>query len=94
MIRFVEIVDDQVRQRPYFLREVWINDKYVVKIKEATGYSQMLKEGLLPSDLDAHHEFTAVTVNNGGLTETHIVVGSVPFVASRFAHDRRTLLKG
>ena len=94
MIRFVELVGDSTRKRSFALGEVWINDKYVVKIKEATGYSQMLKEGLLPPDLDTHHEFTAVTVNNGSLTETHVVIGSVPFVASRLSGDRKTLLKG
>jgi hypothetical protein len=95
VIRFVEVLPSpDLRPTPYALGEVWINKQHVVNLREASAYKQFLHEGKLPSDLESHHEFTAITVNNGTVTETHVVVGSVPFVASRFNHGKKTLLKG
>mgnify|MGYP003627593309 CR=1 FL=1 len=95
MIRFVEVVEapDQ-RAGRYALSEVWINGEYVVNLREGTRYKKLLKEGQLPSDLDAHHEFTTITVNNGNMSEAHVVLGDVSFVAGRLGRSSRTLLKG
>ena len=102
MIRFVEIInrtDKNPRMErtsvPRFeLGEVWINKEYVVNIREATGYTRMLQEGRLPPDLSPEHTFTAVTVNRGNLSETHIVVGEVGNVASRLSSPGKKLLRG
>ena len=102
MIRFVELVNetsfDSRTERtaiPSFsLGEVWINETYVVSVRKASGYKKLLNEGRLPQDLDQNHDFTAVTTNNGALTETHIVVGDISVVAKRLHCDTRTLLKG
>jgi len=97
MIRFIEVVEEQRDHRtaPTFtLAEVWINENYVVSVREAREYKSLLKEGLLPSDLDRDHSFTTVVTNNGQVTEAHVVVGSPTTVATRFQGDTRTLLKG
>ena len=95
MIRFVEIVEvhDQ-RSGRYALSEVWINGEYVVNLREGSHYKQLLSEGQLPSDVDAHHEFTTITVNNGNRTEAHVVLGEISLVASQLGRSSRTLLKG
>lgn len=102
MIRFVEVVNNTVKNPrmertaiPSFsLGEIWINEEYVINIREAQGYTRMLHEGVLPPDLDESHRFTAVTVNEGGNATTHVVVGDAPTVARRISQDRSQLLKG
>jgi len=55
---------------------------------------KLLEEGHMPQDLDKSHDFTSITTNVGGITETHVVVGSAPAIAQRLSHDKRNLLKG
>lgn len=102
MIRFIEVVNEtsfdsrteRTASPSFSLGEVWINETYVVSVREATGYKKLLKEGRLPSDLDVDHQFTAITTNSGTLSETHVVVGDLSSVAKRLRCDTRTLLKG
>jgi len=102
MIRFIEVINETNFQprmertaKPRFaLGEVWINENYVVSIREATAYKSLLREGQLPQDLNEGHSFTLVTTNNGNLTENHVVVGTPSSVAGRLNRDTKTLLKG
>ena len=102
MIRFVELINqttlnsrlERTAIAQFSLEEVWINQKYVVSIREAVGYTKMLQEGRLTADLSGDHEFTSITLNNGGLTETHVVVGSLSHVARQLHRDPKILLKG
>ena len=102
MIRFVEVVNDtdfnprmERTSKPRFtVSEIWINPKYVVSIREARGYTSLIQEGLLPPDLATTHQFTAVELNNSGITEHHVVVGAPNSVARRLDRHETTLLKG
>tara|TARA_R100000008_G_C3519915_1_gene133402 strand:- start:91 stop:399 length:309 start_codon:yes stop_codon:yes gene_type:complete len=102
MIRFIEVLNEtdfnprmERTAIPRFtLGEVWINEKYVVSVKEAKGYQSLLQEGLLPPNLDANHQFSIVTTHNGELTESHTVVGAPDAVAAKLSKDRSHLLKG
>tara|TARA_R110002020_G_scaffold33769_1_gene102627 strand:+ start:13950 stop:14258 length:309 start_codon:yes stop_codon:yes gene_type:complete len=102
MIRFIEVINEtnfnprmeRTSHLKFSLGEVWVNETYVVNVREASGYQKLLKEGRLPTDLDASHQFTAITTNNGSTTETHVVVGDVRTVAGRLSKDHKTLLKG
>ena len=102
MIRFIEVVNEtnfnprmERTSKPSFtLGEVWINEDYVVSIREAEGHRSLLRDGLLPQDLDDTHDFTTVTTHNGQITETYVVVGSPQSVANRLSKNNRHLLKG
>jgi hypothetical protein len=102
MIRFVEIINkteknprlERTATLQFDMQEVWINEKFVVNLREATGYNKLLLEGRLPLDLSPEHHFTAVTTNTGGISETYIVVGDLSVVANRLSKNRTTLLKG
>ena len=91
MIRFIEIVNDtdfnprmeRVATPRFSMGEVWINEKYVVNVREAPGYRNLLMKGRLPENLSAQHEFTAITTNQGNVTKIHVVVGAVNEVAAR-----------
>jgi hypothetical protein len=78
----------------FTLSEVWINEEYVVSIREAVGYKNLLSEGRLPPDLEHHHLFTSVVTNKGNVSETHIVVGTPAVVAGRLNKETHQLLKG
>jgi len=102
VIRFIEVISEAEfdpragRGAPlqFRLGEVWINENYVVSIREALKYKSLLKEGSLPPDLEPSHTFTSVVTQNGQLTETHVVVGTPSHVASCLNQDTKTLLKG
>ncbi len=102
MIRFIEIINqtdfnprmERTSKPSFTLGEVWINEGYVVSIREAVGYKSLLREGHLPADLDGTHSFTIVTTQNGPRAESHVVVGAPSVVAGRLNHDTKTLLKG
>ena len=102
MIRLVEVVNitdhnprmERTAKVKFTLREIWLNEEYVVSIREATGYKKLLSEGRLPADLEGAHSFTALTTNNGNVSETHIVVGSPGVVAGRLNKNTHQLLKG
>jgi len=96
MIKFIEVVNKTKGSRAgsFTLGEVWINEDYVVSIREAVEYNSLLEEGLLPPDLESTHSFTSLTTNNGHLSETHVIVGSPSAVANRLSQDTKTLLKG
>ena len=102
MIRFIEVVNQtnfnprmERTSKPHFtLGEVWINEQYVVSIREAPGYKALLKEGLLPPDLEENHSFTTIETHNGRIGESHVVVGSPTTVATRLNQNTKNLLKG
>ena len=93
MVRLIEVGQDH--HRSYTLREVWINEQYVVKIESADEYCRLLAEGRLPPDLAADHKFSKLTVNEGQHAHTHVVVGGVKETAASFIRPRKSvLLKG
>jgi hypothetical protein len=102
MVRFIEVINntdfqprlERTAKVHFSLGEVWINEKFVVSMRCAPAYQKILKEGRLQGDLDGDPEFTAVTINNGNMTEVHVVVGDLDTVARRVNKNTRTLLKG
>jgi hypothetical protein len=102
MIKFIEVINEtnfnprlERTSKPKFtLGEVWINENYVVSVREATGHRSLLRDGLLPSDLKNEHSFTTITTQNGSMIEHHVVVGSPATIAGRLSQDKKTLLKG
>jgi len=94
MIKFIEVT--QQGKGPFSLHEVWINEGFVVKVEDAPAYARLLEEGELPTELNKNHSFSAVTLNEGGLGTTHVVIGSVGSVASKLdsSADLVRLLKG
>ena len=102
MIRFVEIINrtdknprmERTAKPRFELGEVWINEKFVVNVREHVGYNNLLEEGRMGVDLDSSHRFTTITLNEGGRSSSHTVVGDPMTVASKLSRDRAQLLKG
>jgi hypothetical protein len=102
MIRFIEVINqtnfkprmERTAQPNFTLGEVWINQSYVVSLREAAAYKSLLREGMLPDGLESAHAFTLITTQNGTVTDTHVVVGSPAAVAERLGASSKILLKG
>ena len=102
MIRFIEVINrtdfnprmERTATPRFTLGEVWINQEYVVSIREALGYKSLLAEGHLPNDLNEGHTFSSVVTHNGHESKTHVVVGAPATVAQRLGKKENNLLKG
>jgi len=85
---------DRTAQVAFSIAEVWINEKFVVNVRPAPAYKKLLLEGRIRGNLDPQHEFTTITIQNGNMSATHVVIGELHDVAQRLNKDRRQLLKG
>ena len=77
----------------YVLREVYINPKHVVCLREDKAAKQHLTEGLMPADLDLRQEFTKIHLNRGQNGIDITVVGT-PTVVEDQLNNTQQLLKG
>jgi hypothetical protein len=97
MIKLIEVCEassaSRVKKR-YLLREVYVNPKHVVSLREESGYQQKLEEGLLPDGLDVRQHFTRITLDKGHTGLEMVVVGAPHVVEERLQADRRELLHG
>jgi hypothetical protein len=102
MIRFIEVLNntdknprmERVATPEFELGEIWINEKYVVNVREHVGYNKLLKEGRMGVDLDLNHRFTTIVINEGGNSSVHTVVGDPLTVANKISRRNSQLLKG
>jgi len=94
MIKLVEVFK-MPHQNHYTLREIYVNPKHIVALREEANFKQKLTEGQLPENLDARQEFTRLTLDRGQSGLDVVVVGS-PYVIENKMHsaDERQLLKG
>jgi len=80
MIKLVEICEllnasNKSRQR-YTLREIYVNPKHIVALRDEASFKQKLSEGVLPAELDERQQFTRVTLNKGQTGLEIIVIGA------------------
>ena len=81
-------------QQRYTLREVTINPKYVVCVREDNAMQRMLTEGLLPDELNNEHEFTRVYLDRGQSGIDIVVVGNPESVEEKLLPSGRKILNG
>ena len=98
MIKLIEVCESlraaSTSQKSYTLREIYVNPKHVISLREENSYKQKLAEGKLPDDLDARQSFTRVTLDKGHTGLDVIVVGAPGVVESKLNGDKRELLHG
>ena len=99
MIKLVEICEiaNAVRapNHKYTLREIYVNPKHVISLKEELNYKQKLKEGTLPENLNLKQQFTRVTLDKGHTGLEVVVVGSPDIINSKLNGDTtHRVLKG
>lgn len=91
MVKLVEVVKTSGL---YNLREVFINPKHVVYLREDSSIKRHLAEGKLPTGLDTRQTFTKVFVDNGTTGTEFVVVGAPSVVELKLKGDNRTVLNG
>jgi len=100
MIKLIEVCEQlkasNSYQRRYTLREIFINPKHVVALREESSYTQKLEEGLLPEELDSRQQFTRLTLDRGQSGLDVIVIGAPHLVESKLRESGRAknVLKG
>jgi|TARA_R110000744_G_scaffold130918_2_gene238789 hypothetical protein len=77
----------------YVLREIYINPKHVVCLREDKAAKKDLNEGLMPDGLDARQEFTKVHLNRGQNGIDVTVVGTPTAIENQLKTTQQ-LLKG
>ena len=98
MIQLVEVfneVSSAMRgTSKYTLREIYINPKHVVAIRPDNRMKTVLKEGLLPEDMDERQSFTKVFLDRGQTGIDITVVGEAALVGKKLGLYEKELLKG
>jgi hypothetical protein len=98
MIKLIEICESlraaNASQKSYTLREIYVNPKHVISLREETAYKQKLVEGVLPGDLDSRQSFTRVTLDKGHSGLDVVVVGSPGIIESKLNGNKKELLHG
>tara|TARA_Y100001938_G_C8005142_1_gene386891 strand:- start:746 stop:1021 length:276 start_codon:yes stop_codon:yes gene_type:complete len=78
----------------YGIREVYINPKHVVAMRQDDRMKLALNEGHLPDELDERQAFTKLYVNRGQTGIDITVIGDLSSIKEKLGLDNRTLLKG
>jgi len=94
MIKLIEVCgSSKTSSEKYSLREIYVNPKHVISLRQESKYKQKLQEGLLPADLDLRQEFTRIVLDKGSVGLEVIVVGD-PNIINEKLNGGRRVLKG
>tara|TARA_R110000824_G_scaffold11622_14_gene51001 strand:+ start:20232 stop:20504 length:273 start_codon:yes stop_codon:yes gene_type:complete len=88
MVRLVEIIK---QLDEYQLREVFVNPRHVIALREDNYMKQNLSEGKLPENLDNRQSFTKLTLDKGTVGLELTVVGTPALVESKLKDEKRVL---
>ena len=91
MIRLIEIHKVLNEHR---LREVYINPKHVVAMRQDDRMMNLLAEGSLPDGIDEAQTFTKLYVDRGNTGIDITVIGDLGSIKEKLGLDARSLLKG
>jgi len=91
LVKLVEVYESSTG---HILREVYVNPKHVVSLREDARFMKKLREGQLPPELRGEHVFTKVTIDKGSTGLEIVVIGSPGIVEAKLRGDGRELLNG
>jgi hypothetical protein len=78
----------------YRLREVYINPKHVVAMRQDDRMLGLLSEGKLPDGIDEAQSFTKLYVDRGNTGIDITVIGNLGSIKEKLGLDTKSLLKG
>ena len=81
-------------RKTYSLREIYINPKHVVMIREANAIRKLNEAGEISSELDKNHRFSKITVNRGSGNADFVVVGAPEHVGQTLNKNQKQVLRG
>ena len=91
MIRMVEVYKSL---NEYHLREIYVNPKHVVAMRQDDRMHGLLSEGNLPDGIDQAQSFTKLYVDRGNMGIDITVIGGLNSIKEKLGLDARSLLKG
>jgi len=98
MIQLVEVCElstaSKNSQQRFTLREVYINPKHVISLREDVRFKEKLNEGVLPSGLDERQKFTRVAIDKGNAGQEIVVVGPPSAIEAKIKGGASELLLG
>ena len=89
-----KLVEVYKQLNDYMLREVYVNPKHIVAMRQDDRMTSVLKEGKLPDQLDQRQDFTKLYVDRGNTGIDITVVGDLNTIKEKLGLDNRSLLKG
>ena len=92
MVRLIEVYKNSTQG--YTLREVFINPKHVVSLREDDNVKDKLNEGILPEGLEDTHRFTRIVLDKGSVGSELIVIGDPPTIHEKMRGHKSELLLG
>ena len=92
MVRLVEVYKNSTKG--YTLREVFVNPKHIVSLREDDNVKNKLNEGTLPQGLEESHRFTRVVLDKGHAGLELVVVGDPVAVQEKLRGHEGELLLG
>tara|TARA_R100000008_G_scaffold85424_1_gene75326 strand:- start:843 stop:1154 length:312 start_codon:yes stop_codon:yes gene_type:complete len=78
----------------YTLKEVFLNPKHIVALREDEKMKEKLMEGKINAELDKRQEFTKVYVDRGQVGFDITVVGNPALVEEKITKSDKRLLHG
>ena len=81
-------------KKTYALREIYINPKHVVMIREENALKKLNENGEISSELDKNHRFSKITVNRGSGNADFVVVGAPEHVGQTLDKNQKQVLRG
>jgi len=98
MIQLVEVCElltaSKNAKQKFTLREIYINPKHVISLREDANFERRLGEGVLPPELDGRQRFTRLTIDKGHAGLEIVVVGAPKIVEEKMRSAKRELLQG
>ena len=88
MIQLIEVVKNT---RNYELRDVFVNPRHVVMLREDHATRTAINEGKAIEGVDPRQKYTRVTVDNGTPGSQFIVVGAPGLIESKLKSGKQLL---
>ena len=88
MVQLVEVVKSSLRHE---LREVFVNPRHVVMLREDHITKKTINEKKMIEGLDDRQQYTRVTIHNGTVGSQFVVVGSPAVVETKLKTGKQLL---
>ena len=96
MIQLVEVCElltaSKNSKQKFTLREIYVNPKHIISLREDANYVQKLNEGVLPDELDKRQKFTRMVIDKGHTGLEIIVIGPPSVIEAKMKGGERELL--
>ena len=91
MKKLIEVMQNSTLSKSYSLREVFVNPRHVVMLREDHVTKKTINEKKMIEGLDDRQQYTRVTIHNGTVGSQFVVVGSPAVVETKLKTGKQLL---